>query len=211
MPAINQTVTQNLWLFLISAAGISLSGVMLPGPLTAATIAKGYSDKNAGAFIGIGHGVIELPIIALIYFGFASFLADPLVKQITGVAGGVLLIFMGTMIFFTFKKPVNEAGMLPYNSLVTGIIMTGGNPYFFLWWATIGIALIASAVSFGVYALVLFIIIHWSCDIVWEQIISMTVFRTRHLWTPRVQKTIFGMCAVVLIVFGIYFGISVFL
>ena len=117
----------------------------------------------------------------------------------------------GEALFFTFKKPVNEAGILPYNSLVTGIVMTGGNPYFFLWWATIGIALIARAMSFGIYALVLLIIIHWSCDIVWEQIISMTVFRTRHLWTPHVQKIIFGVCAVVLIVFGIYFGISVFL
>ena len=59
-------MTQNLWLFLLSAAGISLSGVMLPGPLTAATIAKGYNDKNAGVMIGIGHGIVEIPIIALI-------------------------------------------------------------------------------------------------------------------------------------------------
>ena len=196
---------------MISAAGISLSGVMLPGPLTAATIAKGYTDKNAGAVIGIGHVVVELPIIALIYFGFASFLTEPLMKQITGTAGGLLLIFMGAMIFFTFKRPVTEAGVLPYNSLVTGMVMTGGNPYFFLWWATIGIALIGSAASFGFYALILLIVIHWSCDVVWGQIISVTVFRTKHLWTPQVQKVVFGICGIALIAFGIYFGISVFL
>ncbi|MCX6004667.1 MAG: LysE family transporter [Chloroflexi bacterium] len=204
-------MTQDLWIFLLSAAGISLSGVMLPGPLTAATIARGYNDKNAGALIGVGHGVIELPIIALIYFGFAGYLTNPLVKQFTGVAGGILLIVMGAIIFFTFKKPMTEAVALPYNSLVTGMVMTGGNPYFFIWWATIGVALVAGAASFGIYALALFIIVHWSCDIVWEQIISMTVFKTRHLWTPHVQKIIFGICAVVLIGFGIYFGVSVFL
>ncbi|MFA5065826.1 MAG: LysE family transporter, partial [Dehalococcoidia bacterium] len=99
-------MTQNLWIFLLSAAGISLSGVMLPGPLTAATIAKGYEDRNAGAMIGIGHGIIEIPIIALIYFGFASYLNDPVVKTVTGLAGGALLIVMGLLIFFTFKKPV---------------------------------------------------------------------------------------------------------
>ena len=196
---------------MLTAVGISLSGVMLPGPLTAATIARGYNDKNAGALIGVGHGVIELPIIALIYFGFAGFLTNPLVRQVTGVAGGVLLIVMGIMIFFTFKKPIAEAVVLPYNSLVTGVVMTGGNPYFFLWWATIGVALVASAASFGLYALLLFIVVHWSCDIVWEQVISMTVFKTKHLWTPQVQKIIFGICAAMLIGFGIYFGVSVFL
>ena len=204
-------MSQNLWLFLISAAGISLSGVMLPGPLTAATIARGYNDKNAGVLIGLGHGVIEMPIIALVYFGFASYLTIPVVKQITGVAGGLLLIVMGLIVFFTFKKPVTVSTAAPYGSLVTGIVMTGGNPYFFLWWATIGVALITGAVAFGIYGIVLFAIVHWSCDIVWSQIVSMTVFKTRHLWTPGVQKVIFGICALVLVGFGLWFGISVFL
>ena len=182
---------------------------MLPGPLTAATVARGYYDKNAGLLIGVGHGIVEIPIIALIYFGFASYLAIPIVKQAAGVAGGLLLIIMGGMIFLTFKKPVGGSVALPYNSLVTGIVMTGGNPYFFLWWATIGVALVAGAVSFGIYALILFTIIHLSCDIVWEQFISMTMFRTRHLWTPRVQQIVFGICAAVLIGFGVWFVVSV--
>jgi threonine/homoserine/homoserine lactone efflux protein len=204
-------MSPNLWLFLISAAGISLSGVMLPGPMTAATIARGYNEKNAGALIGLGHGVIELPIIALVYFGFASYLTIPVVKQVTGVAGGVLLIVMGLIVFFTFKKPVMASTVQPYGSLVTGIVMTGGNPYFFLWWATIGVALITGAMSFGVPGILLFTAVHWSCDIVWSQIVSMTVFRTRHLWTPGVQRVVFGICAVVLVGFGVWFGVSVFL
>jgi threonine/homoserine/homoserine lactone efflux protein len=204
-------VSQNLWVFLLSAAGISLSGVMLPGPMTAATIARGYNDKNAGALIGLGHGVVEMPIIALVYFGFASYLSMPLVKQITGVAGALLLIVMGLIVFFTFKKPITGSTVSPYGSLITGIVMTGGNPYFFLWWATIGLALITGAVSFGIYGILLFAVVHWSCDIVWSQVVSMTVFRTRHLWTPTVQKTVFGICALVLVGFGIWFGVSVFL
>lgn len=204
-------MTQNLWLFLLSAAGVSLSGVMLPGPLTAATIARGYNDKNAGAMIGIGHAIIEIPIIALIYFGFAAFIADPLVKMVTGLAGGALLVLMGLLIFFTFRKPLEGSAVLPYSSLVTGIVMTGGNPYFLLWWATIGVALVSGASAFGIYGLALFTIVHLTCDIAWEQVVSMTVFRTRHLWTPGVQKTVFSVCAAVLIGFGVLYGVSVFL
>jgi threonine/homoserine/homoserine lactone efflux protein len=204
-------MTQSLGLFLLSAAGISLSGVMLPGPLTAATIARGYNDKNAGAMIGIGHAIVEVPIIALIYFGFAAFIADPLVKMVTGLAGGALLVVMGLLIFFTFRKPLEGSTVLPYSSLVTGIVMTVGNPYFLLWWATIGVSLVSGAVAFGIYGLALFTIVHLSCDIAWEQMVSMTVFRTRHLWTPGVQKTVFSICAAVLIGFGVLYGVSVFL
>ncbi len=204
-------MTASLGLFLLSAAGISLSGVMLPGPLTAATIAKGYREQNAGIFIALGHAVIELPLIALIYFGFAHFFTSPEVKRIIGLAGGLMLIVMGLMVLWNVRKAQAEAVDLPYSSLVTGIMMTGANPYFFLWWATIGIALIATAAQFGIWGLVVFAVVHWSCDLVWEQFVSMSVFRTRHLWTQKVQRIVFGICAAVLVGFGVWFCVSVFI
>jgi threonine/homoserine/homoserine lactone efflux protein len=201
----------NFGLFLLSAIGISLSGVMAPGPLTVATITKGYNDKYAGIFISLGHGIIELPIMALIYFGFANYLASPEVKRIVGLAGGLMLLFMGLMLFRNMNKTLGKAAAdLPYNSLTTGLVLTGANPYFFLWWATIGIALIYGAAEFGIYGLVVFAIAHLASDLVWEQLISFTVFKTRHLWTPKVQKGVFAICALVLIGFGIWFCVSVF-
>jgi threonine/homoserine/homoserine lactone efflux protein len=89
-------------------------------------------------------------------------------------------------------------------------MLTGANPYFFLWWATIGITLIYGAAEFGIYGLIIFAIVHWACDLFWEQLISYTVFRTRHLWTQQVQKFIFGICGLVLVGFGIWFCFSVF-
>jgi threonine/homoserine/homoserine lactone efflux protein len=198
-------------LFLLSAAGISLSGVMMPGPLTAATIAKGYREQNAGIFIALGHAIVEIPLIALVYFGLAHFFTNPDVKKIIGVAGGLMLIFMGLMVLRGFKRNMAEAADLPYNSLVTGIMLTGANPYFFLWWATIGIALIVTAAQFGIWGLVIFAVVHWSCDLVWEQVVSVSVFRTKHMWTQTVQLVVFGICAALLVGFGIYFCVSVFL
>jgi threonine/homoserine/homoserine lactone efflux protein len=203
-------MTNSFGLFLLSAIGISLSGVMLPGPLTAATITKGYNNQNAGLMIGIGHGIIELPIIVLIYFGFASFISAPVVKQFIGILGGLMLIFMGWMILRSLGKRLGVTADLPYSPLVTGIIMTGANPYFFLWWATIGLALVASAIQFGIIGLISFICLHWLCDIGWEQVVSVTVFKTKRFWTAKARKTVFGVCAVVLMGFGAWFGVSVF-
>ncbi len=183
---------------------------MLPGPLTAVTIAKGYHNQNAGSLIAVGHAVIELPLMALVYFGFSQFFASPDAKRIIGLVGGLVLISMGALVFRGIRKSAGKVADLPYNSLTAGIIMTGTNPYFFLWWATIGITLIAGAAVFGVLGLALFAVVHLACDLVWEQVVSMSVFRTRHLWTPKVQKIVFGVCALVLVAFGVYFCVSVF-
>jgi threonine/homoserine/homoserine lactone efflux protein len=203
-------MSENLGFFLLSAAAISLSGVMLPGPLTAVTIAKGYRNQNAGSWIAIGHAVIELPLMALVYFGLAQFFTSPEAKMAIGAAGGLMLMVMGVLVFINIKKAEGEVADLPYNSLTAGIMMTGTNPYFFLWWATIGITLIAGAAAFGIIGLLLFAIVHWLCDLGWEQFVSMSVFRTKHLWTPKVQRIVFGVCGVILVGFGIYFCVSVF-
>jgi threonine/homoserine/homoserine lactone efflux protein len=180
----------SLGIFLITVVGISLSGVMAPGPITAATIAKGYHDKNAGMKIALGHAIVELPIILLLYYGFAYYISSPDVKKYIGLAGGLMLIIMGSMMFRTMSKALGRNADLPYHSITTGMILTGVNPYFLLWWATVGLTLITGATKFGVYGLLLFILVHWLCDLIWEQI---------------------AICAIVLIGFGIYYCISVFL
>lgn len=180
----------------------------MPGPLTATAIAKGYRDRNAGALIAIGHAIIELPLIALIYLGFAHYFTLPEVKRIIGLAGGLMLIFMGLQLLRTMRKALGEAPDLPYNSLIAGIIMTGANPYFFLWWVTIGVALIANATNFGVFGLVLFSLVHWLCDLGWLEFISTSVFKSRHLWTAKVKKIVFSICALILVGFGVWFCAS---
>lgn len=49
------------------AAGISLSGVMAPGVITAATLAAGTRNPHAGALVAVGHGIVCA--IALTGFG----------------------------------------------------------------------------------------------------------------------------------------------
>lgn len=204
-------MTQNFAVFLITVAGISLSGVMLPGPLTAATITKGFNDKNAGMMIGAGHVIVELPIILLIYFGFADFITIPLVAKVIGVIGGLFLVFMGFMVLRSLGMQLGKAADLPASPLLTGIVMTGANPYFFLWWATIGVALIATTTQFGIVGIMVFLLVHWLCDIGWEQFVSFTVYRTRHLWTINARHVVFIICAIILMGFGVWFCISVFL
>ena len=198
----------NFLLFLASVIIISLSGVMMPGSVFAVTIAKGYKNKNAGAIIALGHGIIEFPLIFLIYFGFSQLFTSNIVKTFIGLIGGIMLAYMGLSMLKIIKRIKEEKKDLSYNSLIGGILTTVTNPYFFLWWATFGATLIINASIFGIIGLLSFAIIHWSCDFVWDLFVSKTVFKTKHLWSEKIYKIVFGSCGVILILFGIWFIIS---
>ena len=205
----------SLGLFLLSAAGISLTGVMLPGPMTAATIAKGYSDKHAGAWIAAGHAVIEVPIIAVIYaviyFGFEHSIDLPQVKMGIYLAGGLMLLYLGFRMFRATGDATDKVAGLPASSLVTGIVITGTNPTFYIWWATVGIALVASAAMFGLVGVILFTIVHLPCDFAWSEFLSLSTFKSRRWWTQKVRRIVFSVCASVLAGFGFWFCLSAFL
>ena len=201
----------SLGLFLLSAAGVSLTGVMLPGPMTAATIAKGYGNKNAGALIAIGHAVIEIPLIAAIYFGFGHLISSPQIVKVIYIVGGLALFYLGFRMFRTAGSHSEEIGGLPTSSLVTGIVVTGTNPAFYVWWVTVGMALIVGATNFGILGIFLFVLVHWPCDLAWCEFLSAGTFKSRRWWTQKVRKVVSTVCALILIGFGVWFCLSVVL
>jgi threonine/homoserine/homoserine lactone efflux protein len=203
--------TESLPLFLGSVIFLSASGVMMPGPVTAVTVAKGSQRKWAGALIAIGHGIIEIPLMLLVYFGLASYLKLTGVQIGVGLAGGLMLLWMAWGMFRTRPTVLDEKKDTPHSSIVAGLATTAASPYFFLWWATVGAALLVSATTFGKTGIIAFGAVHWSFDLVWLFFLSWVVFRSKRLWTPKVTRVVFGVCAAVLVGFGVWFiysGIS---
>jgi len=181
---------------------------MMPGPALAATIVKGYESKNAGLFIALGHGTIELPLIAFIGFGLEQFLNREPLLLLIGIGGGLVLIYMGYAMF-KLKRTVGEGTKyIPYSPLVVGILTTALNPGFFVWWMTVGAILISIAVGFGLWILVIFALIHWSCDFIFDYFVTFSVYKTKHLWSEKTHKIVFGTCGILLLSFGIWFIVS---
>jgi len=201
-----EPLTDNLWFFLGMAAAISLSGVMTPGPVFAAAVARGYKDQKAGLKIALGHGLVEFPLMGLIVLSLGEFFENDSVKMGIGIVGGGLLVFLGiSMITARKDMAVTGKDSLPDSTIMTGALTTSANPYFFLWWATVGAFLIFTAQEFGVIVIVVFAGMHWTCDLAWYSFTSFAVFRTRHLWTPLVHEMVFGLCGALMVAFGIYF------
>jgi threonine/homoserine/homoserine lactone efflux protein len=192
--------------FLLSTVAISLSGVMAPGPITAATLAAGARSRHAGALIALGHAVVEMPLIVLLAAGIGSFLTYPRVKVGIGFAGGAVLILMGAQLLLSLRREdVDAEAPAQRRPFMTGIVLTGANPYFLVWWATVGLALATKALDWGALALLAFGVIHWLCDLGWLEVLSILGFKGSEVFGRRAQTMVAAVCAFVLLGFGAKF------
>jgi threonine/homoserine/homoserine lactone efflux protein len=187
----------------------SLSGVMAPGPMFAMTLAKSLKSQWAGVLVSLGHAVIEVPLIILIYFGLVQFFNNTIVQLTLSILGGSFIIWMGVGLFRARHKIVREGRDTPYNAFVAGILMSGLNPFFLVWWVIWGsLMLINFLKAVGDWALPLFIIVHWLCDLVWLSLVSITVYRTHSFWSQKVQEMVFVILSAALVYFGGQFFIQ---
>lgn len=196
----------SLLFFLLQAIGISLSGVMAPGPLTAAAVATGARSRYAGALIAVGHGIIEFPLMILIILGMGKIFESTKTQIIIGLAGGTFLLIMAVQILIALKTTdTQQQTARNQNPVLAGVILSAGNPYFLIWWATIGLALATTARGFGIWAFGLFAIAHWLCDFVWLSVLSWASFKGTKLLGGKSQRIVLMICSAALFFFGLFF------
>jgi threonine/homoserine/homoserine lactone efflux protein len=189
--------------FILQIIIISLTGVMLPGPMTAIAIGKGSKMPHSGLLMALGHGIIEIPLIFLIFFGFGYLFQYLIIKILISIIGGIFLTFTAINMLKSIKNIDSEKTETGNASpIISGIILSAGNPPFLLWWITIGNILIFKAYNFGLVTLILFIILHLSCDAVWLDILSFLSYKGGKFFGNIFQKIIFAVCGVLLLFFG---------
>jgi threonine/homoserine/homoserine lactone efflux protein len=195
----------DFYLFLASVVLISLSGVMMPGPMFAVTIEKAAKRKTAGLLIAAGHGLIEFPFMFLIYYWLSQFAIPDTVPIVIGLIGGLLMMYMGIQTFRKRKNPNALYKSSSQESLTAGLWTTVANAGFYLWWLAVGIPLILNAQIFGLLGFSTFAIVHWLCDFVWYTAVAFIIFKSRRFWTEKAHKAIFIFCFAVFFGFGAWF------
>ncbi len=198
----------DFYLFLASVLLISLSGVLMPGPLFAVTIKKASKNKTAGVLIAVGHGIVEFPLMLLIFFLLSQFTIPPIVQVGVGLIGGFLMVFMGLQAFRNRHKQDESAVSNKRESILAGAWTTAANAGFILWWLTIGTTLILNAKLFGLLGFSIFAGVHWLTDFSWYTGVALLIFKSQRFWTERTQMGITLFCVAVFIGFGAYFMVS---
>jgi threonine/homoserine/homoserine lactone efflux protein len=192
--------------FLVQVLGISCSGAMQPGPVTATAISMGARNRYAGTLIAIGHGIIEFPLIVVIILGMGKYFEIPKVKITIGLAGGIFLLLMAVQSLLSIKTTIeNQSKVLKDKPITAGIILSAGNPYFLIWWATVGLALATQAKQWGIWAFALFAVTHWSVDLIWLQILTWFSNKGSVLLGPKGMRIVLMFCSAALFFFGLFF------
>lgn len=192
-----------MFAFILHVVGVSLSGVMAPGPVTAATLTTGIRNRHAGLLIAVGHGIVEFPLMMVVVTGAGVVFEHPVAQVAIGLIGGGFLLHMGGRMLAGLRKKEDIAA--PYTDrhpVWIGIALTAGNPYFLLWWATVGLRLSLEAKGLGSAAFAVFAAVHWLCDVVWLEILSQASYRGTQVVGRKSMPVVLTVCAIALIVFG---------
>lgn len=186
---------------------IGLTGALAPGPtLIAAINASFTSGWRAGPLVSFGHMIAEVGVILLIIAGLGTLIGSA--TWAIGMVGGVALILFGYMTLSSARGAAVPTGYEQIDSrapIAAGIVTSVSNPYFWIWWFTIGAALLWSSMEGGLVAGGVFMAGHWAADIGWFTLVSASIHRGRFFLSDRGYRVVLGACGFFLIGFGIVF------
>lgn len=189
---------------------LALSGALMPGPLLTVTIAESvHRGFVAGPLLMVGHAVLELVLVVAIILGLGPFLKMPPVMGSIALVGGAILIWMGVQMMRTAGSlSFNMEGTGPgvaYCPVLTGILASLSNPYWTLWWATIGLGYLVAAIKLGVLGVGVFFVGHIAADFLWYSIVSYGISRGKRILKDRTYQHIIRFCGIFLLGFGGWF------
>ena len=122
-----------------------------------------------------------------------------------GLLGGVILLYMGYDVIRTRKEVLTSCSTKTQSPFWAGVTTTAFNPGWLLWWATVGAALTATAVTFGWWMLPFFALVHITCDFLWEGFVGMTIFGTKGKWSSTWHQRVIAGSGALMIVFALLF------
>ncbi len=193
---------------------VALSGALMPGPLLTVTISESpRHGTTTGPLLVAGHGILELALVVGIFLGLAPFLKTPAVFTGIALVGSAILLYMAAGMFRALPKlslTTDRHAGTGHPLILTGILMSLANPYWTVWWITIGLGYILQSRQYGISGVGFFYAGHILADFAWYTAISIAVAKGGHLLSDRLYRALTAVCASFLVLFALYFVYSAF-
>lgn len=204
------TLNMDLLGFIVTVILLTASGALAPGPLFFQTISQGAkTGARSGLIFSIAHTLVEFSLIMLLAFGLLAVRNEVFIRNIIGMIGGIILIFFGLyqIMGLRKKKQIQHTQEVPSHRLFfIGILFTALNPYFIIWWLTVGSNLILLALELAALSGVIFMFLcHIWMDYVWLIAVSYFAKKGVSALGSRWYRTLIGLFGVILIYYGISF------
>lgn len=205
----------------IGSMVVAFSGALVPGPMLTLVISsvarKGFWTSF---FIVVGHSLLELVVVISFFLGILKFLDNPLIAKIIGLMGGIFLLYLGidivvsifkkkfTIDFKSVLKQKTITGKSTGTVILKGILISLVNPYWYIWWISIGAAFLIKSVEFNTLGISSFYIGHISADFIWYLFIGFLVNTGRRFFNQKIYNSILIACSIFLFYLGIRFIIE---
>lgn len=191
---------------------IGFTGALAPGPTLVATInASVKGGWTAGPKVTFGHIIVETLVIALIVGGLSVALTGS--STAIAVTGGIALIAFGLLTLLGARDALIDtaAGGDTHDTgpVLAGLVTSISNPYFWIWWLSVGSALLIGAMEGGVIVMAAFIIGHWCADLSWYTLVSAGIHKGRFFLSSRGYRIVLAACGFFLVGFGLYYLVPV--
>jgi threonine/homoserine/homoserine lactone efflux protein len=197
---------------------VSTSGVLSPGPLFFINILYG---SKYGSFVGLkiasGHALVEFPLIIALSYGLYSFYytlyVSDIIFKFIGLTGGIfLLLFSMLQILSILKDKSTNSQVITNpkfnikNPIFAGLIFTILNPFFLVWWLTIGSKLISdSVINFGIIVgIPILFLSHIWMDYFWLWFTSFMINKGTSIIKEKVYRIFVFAISVILGIYGFY-------
>jgi len=205
----------SLPMLFVMAFVVALSGALMPGPVLFATVRwSAERGRWTGPLIVVGHGLVEVPLMAALVLGLGETLSARAFAGVVGMAGGAVMALMALQMLRglpSLKLPPLQGGRPLADPAMARIVALGAvtsisNPYFVLWWATAGLGFMANAAPHGTVGYAVFYVGHILADLAWYWAVSESVHRGRRFLSDAGYRWLVGTCATFLGGFAVYFA-----
>lgn len=199
---------QSLQAIFLGSFVIGFSGAMMPGPMLTVTIREAARTGFwAGPLVVLGHGLLELSLVAGLVGGLGAVVSRPTFLGAVGLLGGAVLLWMAASMLWGLRtlSLSLEAGQERRRRggpVLAGVVTSLSNPYWTLWWATVGLSYVTLTAGTGWRGPAVFFAGHILSDLVWYSLVAAVLHLGRRLLTDRVYRALVGACAVFLLYFG---------
>jgi threonine/homoserine/homoserine lactone efflux protein len=193
----------SVWAIFLSAYLIGFSGALAPGPLLSVTVSDSFRRGiKAGPQLITGHAILEAFTVAAVAAGLTRLVENSTVYGVIAFVGGAFIAWMGLQLALgAVKKTIvlqldADTGQSRFGPLMVGALTSLANPYFVLWWLTVGAGYVVMSLRFGLPGLLAFYSGHILADYTWYTAVSAAVAGGRRFVSQKIYRAVVFCCGV---------------
>ncbi len=187
--------------FLLTGLVLGFTSGISPGPLLTLVITETLrSGKKGGISVAMAPLITDVPIVSCVFFILKNISGNRYIISAFAFSGAAYLLYLAISNFKIKGYTLNDNR--DRHSLKQGIITNFLNPHPYMFWMTIGSALVINSLSIHVSALILFLAGFYLTLTGSKILITLFVDKAKSMINSRLYLIIMKILGVILIVFA---------